>query len=50
MGRMTIVILVPFQSSPGLLAGCNAPLFLALVDCLECFNPHPAFWPDATRP
>ena len=37
-----------FQSSPGLLAGCN-DMGRNTILILHCrFNPHPAFWPDAT--
>ena len=36
-----------FQSSSGLLAGCNRE-FRASGKPTCCFNPHPAFWPDAT--
>ena len=40
-----------FQSSPGLLAGCNKHLALtALVSWSSCFNPHPARRPGATSP
>ena len=37
-----------FQSSSGLLAGCNSGRWSALRRARGCFNPHPAFWPDAT--
>ena len=39
-----------FQSSPGLLAGCNFERCLSICKrpATPCFNPHPAFWPDAT--
>ena len=38
-----------FQSSSGLLAGCNWGVDTGMPDQgIKCFNPHPAFWPDAT--
>ena len=37
-----------FQSSSGLLAGCNSLAWLWNAPCAYGFNPHPAFWPDAT--
>ena len=40
----------PFQSSPGLRAGCyHAGAAVAAADC-PGFNPHPAFGPGATGP
>ena len=40
-----------FQSSPGLLAGCNTSgsWHTFSTSSGDCFNPHPAFWPGATR-
>ena len=38
-----------FQSSSGLLAGCNGVASPASAPPTTGFNPHPAFWPDATR-
>ena len=40
----------PFQSSSGQKAGCNLGLSRCLSILMEHagFNPHPAFWPDAT--
>ena len=37
-----------FQSSSGLLAGCNHPRSTGSRALGRGFNPHPAFWPDAT--
>ena len=37
-----------FQSSPGQKAGCNFWLWVQ-SGLSRCFNPHPAFWPGATR-
>ena len=42
LARMWVV-----QSSSGLLAGCNHRRLMP-PRLLLCFNPHPAFWPDAT--
>ena len=39
-----------FQSSSGLLAGCNRRLRLAETPGSRSFNPHPARRPDATTP
>ena len=37
-----------FQSSSGLLAGCNRSVCSPVYRLSDRFNPHPAFWPDAT--
>ena len=37
-----------FQSSSGLLAGCNPLGTRFRWPTIPSFNPHPAFWPDAT--
>ena len=38
-----------FQSSSGLLAGCNSEAHAKSGEAISHrFNPHPAFWPDAT--
>ena len=44
-------IALSFQFSSGLLAGCNSAPPAGLIPFFDmgCFNPHPAFWPDATR-
>ena len=39
-----------FQSSSGLLAGCNGDNEAHNRKHPHGFNPHPAFWPDATFP
>ena len=55
-GRMQLFILAIwpsshalFQSSSGQKAGCNARWQRYFSFNKRCFNPHPAFWPDATR-
>ena len=37
-----------FQSSSGQKAGCNGKAGCFDNARIACFNPHPAFWPDAT--
>ena len=37
-----------FQSSSGQKAGCNSGVVAVLTRSSARFNPHPAFWPDAT--
>ena len=48
LGCMRVRQPIGFQSSSGLLAGCNRRRYISAQGGYR-FNPHPAFWPDATE-